>query len=69
VFPKQYVKPVFRKEELEKLNSTNELNANSYLSFKPAFTNENSSEFYDPLVTYVYIFSIISLLEFLCLNF
>lgn len=50
VFPKNYVEPVYKKEEQEKLFKETSLNELTHLHVKPAKSFDTCSEFHDSLV-------------------
>ncbi|XP_058808765.1 small ribosomal subunit protein uS7m [Phymastichus coffea] len=50
VFPPTYVKSIYDKNTQQELEASGELKEYSHLPIKPAFTNQTSSEFHDPLV-------------------
>ena len=43
---------MFRKDEQKALEESGEIKVIKHLPIKPAFTNETSSEFYDPVIKY-----------------
>ncbi|XP_068220085.1 small ribosomal subunit protein uS7m [Palaemon carinicauda] len=47
----QYIEPVYRIEDLEKIKESGEFKERQFTPVKAALTNQTSSVFYDPLVT------------------
>lgn len=50
VYPRHFVEPVYKKQELNKLYESNEIENYKVLPFKAAKNNETCSIFHDPVV-------------------
>lgn len=55
VYPPHFAEPVYKKQELDKLYESGEIENYKLIPFKAARSNETCSIFHDPMVTWVLI--------------
>jgi small subunit ribosomal protein S7 len=51
VYPPHYVEPVFKKQDIDKLQESGEIENYKLVPFKAARSNDTCSVFHDPLVS------------------
>lgn len=51
VYPPHYVEPVYKKQDINKLQESGEIDSYKLIPFKAARSNETCSVFHDPLVS------------------